>query len=133
MQITPYATGMAVLRVFRDHRVFHSGGALLLSDITKVWEQTGLRRRDLSGGIEWLRAERCLRLETGSVRNDTVISLMPEGAARLTDFPRGLGRLMDELDGALILRSVARRARPPAFWSRWRSTLHGIHPIQLAS
>lgn len=128
MHVTDYSIGMAVLKEFRDNRVFHAGGSLLLSSLSAGWTATGLRDRDLPKGIEWLSTNRCLKLEPYPATDDVLVTLLPEGAERLTQFPHKLKGWFEEARGELILRAVARRRTGGEFLRRARASLHGFHP-----
>ena len=80
MRVTDYTIGMAVLRIFRNYRVFHLGGALLLDDIADAWKQTGLRTRDLETGFKWRRSCACNRTASRTCWNSRPAS--PAGWTR---------------------------------------------------
>lgn len=109
MHVSDYTIGMAVLRVFRDNRVFDAGGSLLLSTLNLAWDSTGLRQRDLRRGIETLRQSGCVSVNTYRLGYDILVTLQPDGAARLTEFPHRFAEWIREICGLLVLRSANRR------------------------
>ena len=127
MEISDYAIGTAVLNQFRDARVFHPGGSLLLRDLRLGWRQTGLRARDLPHGIAVLRAESAVQLREAQNPDESVLSLLPHGSERLSVFRWNWAYLLRELETAAALRRAARRPRPEV-WLKWRSRLHHFEP-----
>ncbi len=127
MEITDYAVETAVLDQFRDARVFHAGGGLLLGDMRRAWPETGLRARDLPRGIELLCVEGYTAMREAEDPDDRVLTLLPRGSDRLTRFPWTWTGLQREMGAALTLRAAARRPRPEA-WLKLRSRLHHFDP-----
>ena len=128
MRVTDYTIGMAVLRIFRDYRVFHDGGTLLLDDIAQAWKDTGLRTRDLDTGLKWLEENICARRGTETTRGARIVRLLPAGVVHLSDFPTRFSDWLDEMDAALTLRRTQRRVHRSALINRVRCSLHGIRP-----
>ena len=122
-----YAIGTAVLNQFRDARVYHAGGGLLLGDIRRAWPGTGLRARDLPRGVEVLCAEGYAVIKDAEDPDDRVLSLLQKGSDRLTQFPWTWAGMQREIGTALTLRAAARRPRPEA-WLKLRSRLHHFEP-----
>lgn len=126
MYVSQNAIDAAVLRIFRDFRVFHAGGTLLLGDLRNAWSDTGLRGRDLPAGVASLESGGCLKLTTDARGGDVLVALTPDGAARITGFPHRLADWLSEIHSLLTLRSTARRQPQCSPWSRWRRHLHGL-------
>lgn len=131
MWVTDYAIEAAMLRVFRDFRVFHAGGSLLLSDIRRAWHRTGLRARDVEAGLALLVQGGFVSIEAGP-DGEHVVKLLPRGSERLTLLPRDLGELFDEMDALMILRA-ARRRRRAEFWHDMRLRVRGYGPADAAT
>lgn len=127
MEITDYAIGTAVLNQFRDARVYHAGGGLLIGDMRRAWSETGLRARDLDRGVEVLCLDGYATLKDAPHPDDRVLSLLPKGSDRLTQFPWTWTGIQQEIGAALTLRAAARRPRPEA-WLKLRSRLHHFDP-----
>jgi hypothetical protein len=132
MYITEYTIGTAVLNLFRDARVSHVGGALLLEDMRRSWNQTGLRARDLDQGILYLRRHLYVTLHVADRLAETTIALLPRGSQRLTELPHSLAEWSRQIDTALTLSSASRRMRPRG-WLRLRSRLHHFETDQAAA
>jgi hypothetical protein len=132
MYITDYTIGTAVLHLFRDARVAHVGGALLLEDMRRSWSRTGLRARDLDQGILYLRRHLYVTLRVAERLEETTIALLPRGSRRLTQYPHSVAEWTRQIDSALTLSSAARRMRPK-IWLRWRSRLHHFETDQAAA
>lgn len=127
MEISDYAIGTAVLNQFQDARVFHTGGSMLVGDLRQSWSKTGLRARDLRYGIEALSAERAVILREAPDFDQSVVSLLPYGSERLSEFRWNWTYLQREFETAMTLRRAARRLRPEV-WLKWRSRLHHFDP-----
>jgi hypothetical protein len=110
VNVTDYAMEVAILRILRDFRIFEPGASLLLTDLQAAWPRTGLRTRDIEAGLDKLRADECVTLRT-TASGESVITLLPRGAERLTALPGALSQVMDEMVAALILRSARGRRR----------------------
>jgi hypothetical protein len=123
MHITDYEIGSAVLHLFRDARVFHPGGALLLEDMRRSWAATGLRARDLDQGILYLRRHLYVTLQIATRLEQTTVALLPRGSRRLTELPHSPREWLQEVCAELTLSRAARRMRAPG-WLRLRSRLH---------
>ena len=123
MHITDYAIGTAVLHLFRDARVFHVGGALLLEDMRRSWNDTGLRARDLDQGILYLRRHLYVTLKVAPRLEETTVVLLPRGSQQLTELPHSLSGWAREIGTALTLSRAAKRLHPRG-WLRLRSKLH---------
>lgn len=132
MHITDYTIGTAVLRLFRDARVFHVGGALLLEDMRRTWSETGLRARDLDQGILYLRRHLYVTLRVASRLEQTTVALLPRGSHRLTDLPHSLAEWAREIGTALTLSRAAKRMHSRA-WLRLRSRLHHFETDQASA
>lgn len=132
MHITDHTIGTAVLHLFRDARVYHVGGALLLEDMRRAWSQTGLRARDLDQGLLYLRRHLYVTLKFGSRLEPPTVALLPRGSRRLTDLPPSLAEWMREIAATLTLSRVARRLHPRA-WLRLRSRLHHFETDQASA
>lgn len=131
MWVTDYAIETALLRVFRDFRVFHPGGSLLLSDIRRAWGRTGLRARDVEAGLALLVEGAFVAIDTGP-DGEELVKLRPRGSERLTLLPRDLGELFEEMDALMILHA-ARRRRRTEFWHQMRQRLRGYAPPDAAA
>jgi hypothetical protein len=127
MEITDYAIGTAVLNQFRDARVYHAGGSLLLRDLRRAWPETGLRARDFERAIEVLGADGYAVVKDAGNPEDRVLTLLPKGSDRLTNFPWTFTGITREIGAAMALRAAARRPRPEA-WLKLRSRLHHFEP-----
>lgn len=95
MRITRYTIEMAVLKIFRDYRVFAPGTSLFLSNISASWDHTGLRGRDLVQGIEYLLEDSCVSVERYPPTDDVLVTLLPAGGQRIVGLPhrlRGTGQ-----------------------------------------
>lgn len=132
MHITDYTIGSAVLHLFRDARVFHAGGALLLEDMRRSWNQTGLRARDLDQGIGHLRRDLCVTLRDAPCPDQATVVLLPRGEQRLTELPHSLSEWAREVAATVALSRAAHRMRTRA-WLRLRSRLHHFEPDQAAA
>lgn len=132
MYISDYAIGTAVLHLFRDARVFHVGGALLLEDMRRSWAATGLRARDLDQGILYLRRHLYVTVNVASRLEETTIALLPRGSHRLNELPDSFAEWTREFDAAMTLSRAARRLRPKS-WLRLRSRLHHFEADQAAA
>ena len=128
MRVTDYTIAMAVLRIFRDYRVFHDGGTLLLSDVAQAWKETGLRTRDLDTGFRWLEAHLCARRGVEAAGGEPTLRLLPNGASHLSDFPKRFSDWLDEMDAAITLMKTHRRVHRGELLRRVRCSLHGIRP-----
>jgi hypothetical protein len=121
MYVPDHSIGLAVLRVFRDLRVFHAGGTLYVDTVRSAWPSTGLRRRDMEHGIAWL-VNRGL-LEPGSKGapgDPSLISLTPLGSAQMLHFPSSLGEWVVLLEGVSTLAAIRRRRRRQRVWDQLR-------------
>lgn len=132
MYITDYTIGTAILHLFRDARVYHVGGALLLEDLRRSWDQTGLRARDLDQGILYLRRHLYVTVQVHQQLELTTVALLERGSQRLSGLPHSFREWTREIDAALTLSSAARRMRPTA-WLRLRSRLHHFETDQAAA
>ena len=132
MHITDYTIGTAVLHLFRDARVYHVGGALLLGDMRRSWTQSGLRARDLDHGILYLRRHLYVTLKIASRLEKPAVALLPPGSRRLTELPHSLSEWTREIDSALTLSRAAKRMHGRA-WLRLRSRLHRFETDQASA
>ena len=124
MQIDDYVIETAVLRIFRDYRVFHPGGRLFLDTLRDVWDQSGLRRNDLVTGIRLLEEQGSVRQLVDPAYEQILIALEANGAERLNRFPRTFDGWLRDIHTTLVLRKAARRYGQSEFWRRVRAHLH---------
>ncbi len=114
MRVTDRTIGMAVLRIFRDYRVFHDGGSLLISDVADAWKETGLRTRDLETGLRWLQANGWATRAGEDSRDATTLRLQAPGAAHLSRFPGRLSEWFHEMEATFTLMQAHRRVHRAA-------------------
>lgn len=79
MYVSRYMIEMAVLRVFRDYRVFRAGASLWMRDLQEAWTKTGLRDRDLVSGIDFLSESQCVRVEPYPPSGEVLVTLLAQG------------------------------------------------------
>lgn len=127
MHITDFTIGAAVLRIFRDLRVFHPGGTLRIESIRELWIESGLRNRDLEPGIAWLVDNHFLvRGSTAAVGDATLLSLTQAGSDHISGLPRTISDWFNAIGTAMALAAARRRAQSNKFWNRVRCGYHGF-------
>lgn len=127
MRYTDDAIDSALLRLFRENRVFDAGTCLTLEDLRKDWWKTGYRGSDLPAAVRRLEADGCLRQET--VEEGERVVLLENGEQRLKGWASAFEDLERWIDRTLFPLGRRRTSGDPHL-SRRRADRESLRTAQ---
>lgn len=86
MWISDETIDSALLRIYRDDKVFEAGKGLMLAELKSRWLETGFREADLTAALRRLELEGCLERSM-----DGCVTLLQPGEQRLGSLSFALG------------------------------------------